>query len=282
MTKILLVDDDRHSNDALAAALRLLGYAADVAGDGEEAVKRIEAVRPDIAIVDLMLPGISGIELVRSFSAPPWDLYCCLASGMMDFALLRRALANGAWTVLSKPFQLAHLSAMLHGGVTIINAQHAMSGVRSGPRQNSLTITRRGDTPVTSEDLAHAMQFARQCGADDVTALRWIPIVTYELLNNARTYGAQESSDGWYRLNLEHGDSDILLQVSDSGKGFGWTKELARVRTSWDKSNASGLQLISALCSHIHYGGEPFTATVSLSKTSSIEYVRAATSDVVG
>lgn len=271
MNKILLVDDDRYACEALAAALRILGYSTAVVCNGAEAEKRAAEFDPDVVIVDLMLPGISGMDIVTRLAAPPKRLYCSLATGIADFALLKRALAAGGWTLLSKPFHLAHLAAILHNAATMISARNLLPTLRDEPQLKSFTITRRGDTPVNSEDIGRVMQFARQSGADEDTALRRLPIVVYELLTNARTYGATESSEQWYSLQLESDPSEIHVRVSDSGRGFAWKKELSRARTSWEKSKAGGLQIVSALCGEILFGGDNFTASVSLAKVSEYE-----------
>ena len=70
--RILVVDDLVDSTDSLAEALRALGQHVDVAYGGEEALRRAEAVRPDIVLLDLGMPGMDGYEVCRRLRREPW------------------------------------------------------------------------------------------------------------------------------------------------------------------------------------------------------------------
>ncbi len=63
--RILVVEDERDLADAVARAMRQQGYAADVAGDGEEALELASLNDYDLVILDLNLPKIDGIEVCR-------------------------------------------------------------------------------------------------------------------------------------------------------------------------------------------------------------------------
>ena len=190
VNRILLVDDDRHTGEALAATLCILGYAVEVVMDGRRAEACAAEFLPGIAIVDLNLPGISGLDVVSRLSSSPQPAYCCLATGMAEFPLLKRALAAGAWTLIGKPFELIHLNAILQTAAIMITARNLSRTMRETVPQDMLMITRRGDTPVNAEDIARVMRYAERCGADNETYARRLPIVVYELLSNGRTFGA--------------------------------------------------------------------------------------------
>src|SRR4051795_139431 len=66
---MLVVDDDRVLRDRLARALRERGYEVRVAGDYDEAIAAARADSPELALVDLRMPGRSGLELVRDLKA---------------------------------------------------------------------------------------------------------------------------------------------------------------------------------------------------------------------
>jgi anti-sigma regulatory factor (Ser/Thr protein kinase) len=202
--------------------------------------------------------------------------YCCLATGLADYTMLRRTLTAGAWTLMGKPFQIAHLQSILKTASTMIAARNLAETMVEALPQGVLTIDRRGDTPVNSEDLARAIRFALGCGADKDTAMRRLPIVVHELLSNARQYGAAESSEQWYRLRLENQGANMRIRVSDTGRGFGWARELIRARTTWDRVKASGLQLASALCEELTFSDGEFSAAALISKVSPYEQYMAA------
>lgn len=66
---ILVVDDEREIVRALHRALKAHGYSVHTASSGEEAVEAISALRPDLVLLDLLLPGMSGLEVCRRVRA---------------------------------------------------------------------------------------------------------------------------------------------------------------------------------------------------------------------
>lgn len=66
---ILLVEDDRVLRRACEASLRRTGFAVTSAGDGQEALDHIKADVPDLVLLDLLMPRVSGLEVLRSLRA---------------------------------------------------------------------------------------------------------------------------------------------------------------------------------------------------------------------
>ncbi|HEV7759243.1 MAG TPA: response regulator, partial [Acidimicrobiales bacterium] len=62
--RVLVVDDEAALRRALATNLRARGYVVDLAGTGEEALQSAARHRPDVVVLDLGLPGISGVEVI--------------------------------------------------------------------------------------------------------------------------------------------------------------------------------------------------------------------------
>lgn len=71
MKSILLIDDDKFVTTLYAAKLQSEGFAVDTAHSGEDAIEKLEKNRPDVVILDLNMPGISGVELLRAIRAVP-------------------------------------------------------------------------------------------------------------------------------------------------------------------------------------------------------------------
>ncbi len=71
MKSILLIDDDKFVTTLYAAKLQNEGFAIDTAHSGNEAIEKLEKNRPDMIILDLNMPGISGVELLRAIRAVP-------------------------------------------------------------------------------------------------------------------------------------------------------------------------------------------------------------------
>ena len=71
MPRVLLVDDDPAILRLLEVNFRIEGFDVDAAGHGEEAIAAATAARPDVAILDLMLPGMDGREILARLRATP-------------------------------------------------------------------------------------------------------------------------------------------------------------------------------------------------------------------
>src|ERR1700694_71723 len=120
--RVLLVEDECALADALAAGLRADGFSVDVAGDGDHALARVQMTGYDVIVLDIMLPGPSGYEVVRRLrGAGVWTPVLMLTAkdGEYDEA---DALDLGADDYLTKPFSyvvlLAHLRAVIRRGAS--------------------------------------------------------------------------------------------------------------------------------------------------------------------
>jgi len=100
---ILVVDDNEKIVEVLAAYLEAEGYRVLTAADGESARRLAKDHRPDLALLDIMLPGIDGIELTRLFQRQ-WDLPVILVTARTDEIDRLIGLEVGADDYISKPF----------------------------------------------------------------------------------------------------------------------------------------------------------------------------------
>jgi two-component system alkaline phosphatase synthesis response regulator PhoP len=101
--KILVVDDNPKIVEVLAAYLREDGFSVVTATDGNEAVTVAASEHPDLAVLDIMLPGIDGIELTRRFQRD-YDLPVILVTARTDEIDRLIGLEVGADDYISKPF----------------------------------------------------------------------------------------------------------------------------------------------------------------------------------
>lgn len=112
-TRILIVDDEDNHRKTLAIGLRLEGFEIIEARDGEAALVVLESETADFAIVDLMMPGINGLDLARRLRFRCPDLRVVLTSA---YHLSERQLARadvGAIGFVPKPYRLEDLVSFL-------------------------------------------------------------------------------------------------------------------------------------------------------------------------
>jgi CheY-like chemotaxis protein len=100
---VLVADDDRATRELLADIVAGQGFRTVLAGDGEEAVDLVRKVPVHLALLDLHMPGLTGLEtlqLVRQFNAV---LPCILVTAETDTRVLRLAFQLQVFSVLPKP-----------------------------------------------------------------------------------------------------------------------------------------------------------------------------------
>lgn len=104
---ILIAEDHPDSRDALCALLEAMGYQVHVAADGREAVERAIDVRPDLILMDMMMPNMDGLEATRVLRATPgFGSTPIIALTAMEGAR-DRALNAGCSDYISKPVDVA-------------------------------------------------------------------------------------------------------------------------------------------------------------------------------
>jgi DNA-binding response OmpR family regulator len=111
---VLVVDDDPAIRDALDRALRLEGFGVSTRPDGPAALASVEQQPPDVMVLDVMMPGLSGVEVVRRLRADGYELPICVLSARDELADRVEGLRAGADDYLVKPFELEELVARLH------------------------------------------------------------------------------------------------------------------------------------------------------------------------
>jgi DNA-binding NtrC family response regulator len=110
--RILVVDDEAGSREGLRRLLEAWGYRADTAASGEEALERVQAGGPSAIITDLVMPGISGIDLIRELQAD-YPIPVIVLSGQGTIEQAVEAIKLGAQDFLEKPVEPAKLKILL-------------------------------------------------------------------------------------------------------------------------------------------------------------------------
>lgn len=107
---ILIVDDEPPVMQLCTMVLELQGYRVEGFTRGEDFLARLEAITPDLAVVDYKMPGMSGVEVVRRARARRPGLKVLMITGHGTQEVVREATAAGASGVLLKPFTPAELA----------------------------------------------------------------------------------------------------------------------------------------------------------------------------
>ena len=116
MARILVVEDERDIADFIARGLILKGYEVDAAHDGEEALALARERRPDLVVLDLMLPRVDGIEVCRRLRAAS-DVPIIILTARDSVADKVRGLDAGADDYVTKPFAFDELLARVRAAL---------------------------------------------------------------------------------------------------------------------------------------------------------------------
>ena len=109
--RVLYVEDSVSLQKTVGGALRRSGYAVDVAGDGEEGARLAQTEAYDVAVLDIMLPKLDGISLLRQLRACGCDVPVLMLTARTAVSERVDGLNHGADDYLGKPFALEELLA---------------------------------------------------------------------------------------------------------------------------------------------------------------------------
>lgn len=106
--KILVVDDDPAARRILTLLLQTAGEVLE-ASMGDEALRIIAAERPRLMLLDMTMPGMSGLEVLKAVRTSAVGMTIIVVTGQNDIELAKQALELGAAEYITKPFELPHL-----------------------------------------------------------------------------------------------------------------------------------------------------------------------------
>jgi len=130
MTKILVVDDEPSITNLVSAYLKPEGYEVFVASDGNAGLKSARAFKPDLVILDVMLPGMDGIELLSRLRRDS-DVYVIMLTARTEETDKIVGLSVGADDYVTKPFSPRELVARVKAALRRIEAGSGSGGERS-------------------------------------------------------------------------------------------------------------------------------------------------------
>ena len=163
--KILIVDDEPFNLDLLEQELTDRGYAVTLARSGPEALQAAESLQPDVVLLDYMMPGMNGLDVLRALregeSASP--IVMMTAHGSIEVAV--QAMKLGAYDFVVKPFEPDHIvltvqKALDHGR---LEREVAVFAEEAGERYRLVT--------GRSAPMAQAVELARKAAASRATVL---------------------------------------------------------------------------------------------------------------
>jgi nitrogen regulation protein NR(I) len=167
MPKVLLIDDDRSMRHLIAGTLKHMDAELIVATTGEEGIAQLEAQQPDVVLLDVMLPDISGIDACQRLHklAPKVPVIFVTAGGTSDTAI--EAMKLGAFDYLLKPLDLSRVQELVAQALEIRRLMHVPVRVQADDNANFSGDLLIGRSPAMQEVYKAVGRVAPQ----DVTVL---------------------------------------------------------------------------------------------------------------
>jgi len=216
---VLVVDDDEAIRTALQRALRLEGFAVEVAEDGRRALELVEQRRPGVIVLDVVMPNLSGITVVSRLRARGNDVPICVLSARDEVQDRVAGLEAGADDYVIKPFDLEELVARLRA---LLRRAPSADGdvIRVGelivdPAQRSVTRAGR-EVQLTRREFELLEELARH---------RNVVLSRQQLLERVWGYDFEVEGNvvdvfiGYLRRKLESGGESRMIHTV-RGVGF--------------------------------------------------------------
>jgi DNA-binding response OmpR family regulator len=118
MPRVLVVDDEPEIVSLLQEFLTLKGYTVSTAADGPDALRMVKAERPHVVLLDIRLPTMNGLEVLRQLRTIDREVGVIMVTGVHLEETGRAALQLGARDYLTKPIDLQYLERCLWQTVT--------------------------------------------------------------------------------------------------------------------------------------------------------------------
>lgn len=116
-TRILVVDDEMGIREGCKRVLSAEGYAVDDAENGNAGLEKVKENAYDLLLVDLMMPGISGLELIAKIHLIDPEIILVVITGHATIETAVEAMKKGAYDYLPKPFPPDALIAIVRRGL---------------------------------------------------------------------------------------------------------------------------------------------------------------------
>ncbi len=130
-TKILVVDDEHLIRWSLEQNLKKQGYEVLTAGSGEDALRIVREEQPDLVLLDIQLPGISGLEVLEKIKEYDEDIIVIMVTAHGGLETAVTAMRIGAYDYLNKPFNLDEMSIVIRKALETSDLRREVATLRS-------------------------------------------------------------------------------------------------------------------------------------------------------
>ena len=174
--RILVVDDEAPVREVLTEYFATEGYAVEAATSGIEALTAVQAGRADLVLLDVRMPGLDGVQVLRRIRAVAANLPVIMVTANEDVRLAKETLSLGAFDYVAKPFDFDYLDRAVAAGLARVTDKDEAVSVPDGDPWKRLTLTvfrvGRAMEPKARTSTGERLETAALAAARDAAAGR--------------------------------------------------------------------------------------------------------------
>lgn len=253
---ILVVDDEENIRNVLETVFTSKGYGVIKAANGFEAIKVVENARVDLAIIDIKMPGMDGMELLSRIKEHSSEFPVVVMTGFADVETTAKALKAGASDFLAKPF----------GAQEVFHSVSRLLETRKVRQENRKILPffkfkLEGDIPSRTENINGAIHYltgplkdVELCESSELSNL---VIALYEAIVNSMRHGNGGDPGKKVRVRAEIDYNEARFVIADEGDGF----SLDGIANPTDpknlyKSSGRGIYLMKHFMDEVSYNDQ--------------------------
>jgi two-component system, LuxR family, response regulator FixJ len=140
---IYIVDDDPAVRDALSVVFSMEGFVVETFSDGDSFIRSASKTHPACVVLDVHMPGRSGIEILKALNAEEYPAPIFIISGQGDIPMAVEAIRNGAFDFIEKPFTADTVVGRINDGIAAVQKRAGENGAPAFDGANLLTRRER-------------------------------------------------------------------------------------------------------------------------------------------
>ncbi len=221
MRTLYIADDEKAIRDGIKLIIdwKELGYeVCGEAGNGTEAVSDIARIKPDLVLMDIRMPGLSGLDAIKKLTEEGFDGHFIILSGYSDFKYAQAAMKYNVRHYLTKPIDEDEL-------IPAVKEISQMLDTRANARSRDLFLRNKSKKEIIQDIISHNIDYKLLNAADPGLSADCYQIIAYEnfsMTDKELPYRFSElfnaaGSRSSASIHLEYHGHDILLLLGNSG-----------------------------------------------------------------
>lgn len=213
--KILVVDDDQDLRELVRVALERGGYEVSVARNAAEGLEALQREGADVALLDVMMPGMDGLEMLSRLRQRDQQLRVIIMTAMSTPSTAVTAMRDHACDFLNKPFDMVELLSAVNSAIALDPQEISIEVLSARPEWIELRV------PCVLAAIDPLERLMTQLKTDLPESTR--DSVTYafrEMLRNAIEHGGKNDPAQHVEVGYLRSPRLILYRIKDPGEGF--------------------------------------------------------------